>query len=340
MCEGRPQAVSVALIAGASRGLGLALARELGSRGHRLVICARDSDELEVAAADLGDRGYEVRTEVVDVADQSAVEGLVAETEREVGPIEVMICVAGIIQVGSVESLHHDHFQQAIDVMLWGPIHTATAVLPGMRARGHGRIGIITSIGGLVPAPHLLPYSTAKFGAVGFSRGLRSELVGTGVKVTTVVPGLLRTGSHGRALFVGDQPREFAWFAAAASLPLLSMDADRAATVIVDGVLKGRANVLLTPLTHVASRVAALAPNLTAGLLGLTVRALPRDPSTGENAELNGTVEGRVARSRLSERGKRILSRLTVLGDRAAKRFRQGPIEVESPSAPIDHPSQ
>lgn len=317
----------VAFIAGASRGLGLAIARELGSKEHRLVICARDAGELAQAAEDLAGRGYDVHTEVVDVADLAAVESLVERTETEIGPIETLICVAGVIQVGPLDSLDREHFKQAIDIMLWGPVNTATAVLPAMRCRGRGRIGVITSIGGLVPAPHLLPYSTAKFGAVGFARGLRSELAGTGISVTTVVPGLMRTGSHGRALFVGDQAREFAWFAAAASLPVLSMNADRAAARIVSGVLRGRANVLLTPLTHVASRVAAMAPNLTAAALSLTVRALPAsEPGQEFGRPTPGrTVEGRVARGRLTPQGDRILARLTVLGDKAARRFLQGP---------------
>ncbi len=334
----------VAFVAGASRGLGLAIARELGSRGYRLVICARAADALARAVEDLNGRGFTVTAEVADVADRSAVEALVARTETQIGPIEVLICVAGIIQVGPFDSLTHEHFRQAIDVMLWGPMHTATAVLPAMRARGRGRIGVITSVGGLVPAPHLLPYSTAKFGAVGFSRGLRSELAGTGVRVTTVAPGLMRTGSHGRALFVGDQEREFAWFAAAASLPVLSMNADRAANRIVSGVLSGRANVLLTPLTHVASRVAALAPNLTAAALGLSVRALPAaPPPEGEAAVEPGdgedTIEGRVARTHLSPRGQRLLARLIVLGDRAAGRFLQGALaKTSDPDQSADSP--
>src|SRR5215207_10885630 len=87
-----------------------------------------------------------------------------------------MICVAGIIQVGPLEALTREHFTSAIDTMLWGPINISLAVVPGMRERKRGRIGLITSVGGLVSVPHLLPYCSAKFGAVGFSRGLRAEL--------------------------------------------------------------------------------------------------------------------------------------------------------------------
>ena len=310
----------VALVAGASRGLGLALARELGSRGYRLAICARQELELARAAGDLRDRGYLVDTEVVDVGDQESVNRWVGAVEDEAGAIEVMICVAGIIQVGPFADLDRSLFDEAIDVMLWGPVNTTLAVLPAMRRRRRGRIGVITSVGGLLAAPHLLPYSTAKFGAVGFSRGLRSELVGTGVSVTTVAPGLMRTGSHQRATFVGDLGREYAWFAAAASLPLLSMDADRAAERIVDAILRGRANLLLTPLAHIASRCAALAANLTAALLSLVVRLLPKPVGAAGSAS---PVEGKDARERLSPRSRAVLDAVTSMGDRAARRFLQ-----------------
>ena len=172
----------------------------------------------------------------------------------------MLLHVAGVIQVGPLASLSRDDFREAIDIMLWGPINTALPVSSRMLTRGRGRIGIVTSVGGLIAAPHLLPYSTAKFGATGFSRGLRSELAGTGVTVTTVEPGLMRTGSHLNAQFLGDQGPEFAWFSAADNIPLLSMDADRAAGQIVDAVLAGRAVVQPTPLAKVAGRVDALAP--------------------------------------------------------------------------------
>lgn len=176
-------------MAGGSRGLGLLIARELAGRGHRLVVCARDAAELEEAATDLRSRGAQVDTEVCDVSDNAAVTTMVSRVEARIGPVEVLVVVAGIIQVGPLESLERAHFQQAVGTMLWGPVNCALAVAPRMRDRGHGRIGTITSIGGFVSVPHLLPYSTAKFGAVGFTQGLRAELAGTGVTVTTVAPG-------------------------------------------------------------------------------------------------------------------------------------------------------
>ncbi|MBA8795016.1 NAD(P)-dependent dehydrogenase (short-subunit alcohol dehydrogenase family) [Friedmanniella endophytica] len=310
----------VALLVGGSRGLGLAMARDLAGQGWALALAARDPEQLRAAADDLVGRRPSVRIETfpLDVADAEAVAAAVAATEERLGPVALAICVAGVIQVGPLEALGREHFREAVDTMLWGPVNTAAAVLPGMRARGHGRIGVITSVGGLVAAPHLLPYSTAKFGAVGFARGLRTELTGTGVTVTTVVPGLMRTGSHRHAEFVGAQGEEFAWFAPAASVPGLSMDAGRAARRIVRAVRQGRAELWLTPLTQLAGRVAGLSPRLTAAVLALTVRLLP-DASGGHS----DTVEGHEARRRMPSRTRALVDRLTTLGDRASDRMLQ-----------------
>ena len=146
---------------------------------------------------------------VCDVRDRSAVVDLVEEVEDTIGPIDVLLSVAGIIEVGPAEAMTPETYDDAIDTMTRGPIHAALAVLPGMRRRGRGRIGTVTSIGGMVSPPHLLPYATAKFGAVGFSDGLAAALSGTGVTATTVVPGLMRTGSHQRARFSGDAAAEY-----------------------------------------------------------------------------------------------------------------------------------
>ncbi|MDN5760755.1 MAG: SDR family oxidoreductase [Microlunatus sp.] len=310
--DGRP----IALVAGASRGLGLLIARELHHRGYCPVITARSATELDQAARQLARDGIRVLTEVMDVARPAQVQDVVARVEEQTGPIDVLLCVAGVIQVGPLAALERSDFVEAVDVMLWGPINTALAVIPHMRRRGRGRIGIVASVGGLISAPHLLPYSTAKFAAVGFARGLRSELVGTGISVTTVTPGLMRTGSHLRAMFRGDVEREYAWFATAASLPVLSMDAGRAARRIVTAVLRGRPVLLLTPLARLAPRVDALTPRLGAAVLSLTTRLLPAWSPESSSVRLEGRqVEARLPRPRRAR-----LRRLTTWGRRAAER--------------------
>lgn len=309
----------VALVAGASRGLGLLIARELGRRGYRPVLWARDEDELTWAVETLAGEGVAADAVVCDVRDHERVEQLVAEIERETGPIDVAIHVAGIIQVGPLDALTRSHFEEAVEVMQWGPINVALAVLPGMRRRRRGRIGVVSSVGGLVSVPHLLPYSTAKFGAVGFTRGLTAELAGTGVTATTVVPGLMRTGSHLRATFTGDQPAEYAWFAPGASLPLLSMDAETAARRIVQGVLRGRSIVILTPLAKIGVRLNGLMPTTTSVVMKLVSTALPSTPVRDAGGAAGpGAVEGHQARARLRSG---VVERLSTLGNRAARRY-------------------
>ncbi|GAB4078776.1 SDR family NAD(P)-dependent oxidoreductase [Nostocoides australiense] len=317
--ERRPAASGLALVVGASRGLCMAIAADLTQRGHPVVICARTGDDLETAQAQLTVRrpGATVHTRVVDIGDEHAVDALVADVEETLGPIDIAIAVAGTIQVGPAETMTTEEFRDAMGTMAWGPIHLAWSVLPAMRRRGHGRIGVITSIGGMVSPPHLLPYATAKFAAVGFSDGLAAALSGTGVTATTVVPGLMRTGSHRRAQFAGDAAAEYAWFAPAASLPLLSMDVERAAARIVAGVLRGRPMVILTPLAKVGVRVRGLMPATTTRVMGRANRLLPE--SDRAPREL-GTIRPRLVEGGEADRrlGSPLVRRLTVLGERAA----------------------
>lgn len=317
----RPTVRPVALVAGASRGLGLLVARELAARGHRVVGLSRDPDALAGARDTMASWGHELITYVADVTDPDRLAAVVTEITSTEGPIEVAIHVAGVIQVGPEECFERRHYEQAIDTMLWGPINVTQAVLPGMRERGRGRLGVVTSIGGMISVPHLLPYSTAKFGAVGYTRGLASELAGTGITATTIVPGLMRTGSHVQATFVGDAAAEYAWFAPGASVPLISMDAERAAAKMVDAVLAGRRLALLSPMTKLGVRAYGLAPTTGDAALGIVARLLPSAPRSGVSD--GDTVVGHDARSRLRGPAKTVVETLTVLGNRASKRFNE-----------------
>ncbi len=205
----------VAVVTGASRGLGLLLARELARHGCPLVICARDAAELERAADGLRAEGAEVTAVAGDVTDETIPQRLVDTATERYGRIDIVISNAGIIQVGPVADARAGHFETALDTMALAPVRLALAALPVMRRQQHGRIVTIASIGGKMSVPHLLPYSTAKFAAVGFSEGLRAELGRGPVTVTTVVPGLMRTGSHLQARFTGRAEEEFTWFCSA-----------------------------------------------------------------------------------------------------------------------------
>jgi NAD(P)-dependent dehydrogenase (short-subunit alcohol dehydrogenase family) len=304
----------VALVTGGSRGLGLLIARELATRGFRLAVCARDRAELAAAEADLTRRGAEVLTVECDVADREQVDHLIRSVLDRFGRLDVLVNNAGIIEVAPVTAMTVEDFHTAQDVMFWGTLYPILAALPHLGSR-RGRIINVTSIGGKVSAPHLLPYNCAKFAAVGLSEGLRAELAGSGVTVTTAVPGLMRTGSHLRAFFKGQQHKEFAWFAVAASLPGLSMGARRAARRIVRAGLAGRAELTLTPAAKVAVRVHGLFPGTTARALGVVNRLLPSARPGGP------PVSGAAASAELDSR---LLRAATVLGRSASRRYHQG----------------
>src|SRR5690348_10836503 len=150
----------VVLITGGSRGLGLVMARQLVAQKARVAICARDPDELRRAKADLGD---DVVTVTCDVTDADQLERLVGEVHAQLGPIDVLINNAGIIQVGPMKLMTIEDYETAMATHFWAPLRLSLAVLPKMLERGVGRIVNICSIGGRIAVPHLLPYTASKF---------------------------------------------------------------------------------------------------------------------------------------------------------------------------------
>src|SRR5919199_722697 len=265
----------VVLITGSSRGLGLAIARELARKGSRIVLCARNADELERARQSVAELGADVFAMTCDVGDRGQVRELFQQATRRFGQIDVLVNNAGVITVGPLETQTLDDFERSMAVMFWGAVHPTLEVLPQMRARRAGRIVTITSIGGKVSVPHLLPYNAAKFAAVGFSEGLRAELARSGISVVTVVPWLMRTGSHLNAEFKGQHRREFGWFSLGATLPGISISADSAARQIVGAIERGDAELILGWQASVVARVQGLVPGLTADVLGIVNRLLP-----------------------------------------------------------------
>ena len=307
----------VALVTGASRGLGLLLARELARNGCSLVLCARDGAELERAAGELRAAGAQLITVAGDITDDGIPQQLVDTAVDRYGRLDILISNAGSIQVGPVQSTTPDQYEAALRTMALAPVRLALAALPVMQRQAHGRIVTIASIGGKVSVPHLLPYSTAKFAAVGFSEGLRAELGAGPVTVTTVVPGLMRTGSHLQAEFTGRRDEEFTWFSLGASLPLISMDAGRAAAQIIRAVRERRPEIILTPAGQVAARAAGIMPGLTTAVLHLAGR-LGLPAPAGDQA----AVPGRALRPAISPEAFR---RLTTLGRQAARRLNEIP---------------
>ena len=319
----------VALVTGGSRGLGLLISRELAAQGCRIAICARDEAELDRARADLEGRGAEVMTVVCDVADRSRVERMVGAITARFGRVDILVNNAGIIQGGPVHNMTVDDFEEAMNVMFWGTVFPTLAVLPQMWARRSGRIANVTSIGGKIGVPHLLPYACAKFAATGFSEGLSAELSRDGIVVTTIAPGLMRTGSFLQAFAKGNQEAEFAWFAVLGNLPFISMDAERAARQIVQSLRRGDRERVLTVPADLAARFHGLFPGVTTALLGAANRILP-----GPTGDPNSRARGLEIQERMDSD---LLRTATAMGQDAARRFNElSDPQPQRPPAEID----
>ena len=272
------------LVTGGSRGLGLVLAREFAANGARVAICARDEQELDQASDDLLSRGADVIAIKCDVTNMTEVENMVSRVRQRFGKIDVLVNNAGTIQVGPLEVMKREDFEHTMRAHFWGPLNTILAVLPEMRERRNGRIVNISSIGGKIAVPHLVPYSASKFALVGLSKGLNAELRKDGIVVTTVCPGLMRTGSPRNANFKGRHRDEYAWFSISDSLPVTSIKAERAARQIVDACKQGRAELIITIQAKMAVAFDALFPELSAELMAIVNRVLPGPGGIGERS--------------------------------------------------------
>lgn len=258
-----------ALITGGSRGLGLAIARELGRLGAHVSIAARDDAELDAARQDLAARGIGVSVIVSDLTDPTQASRLVERVVAVRGRLDILVNNAGVIQVGPVEHMETADFEEALVIHFWAPLQTMLAAIPVMRRQGGGRIVNVSSIGGKIGVAHLVPYCASKFALTGLSTAIRAELVKDKILVTTVSPGLMRTGSAFNAQFKGRHREEFTWFTVSDSIPLLSMDAASAARKIVDACRCGDAELVVGWPAKLAVVASAIAPSAVA--LGMRI---------------------------------------------------------------------
>jgi len=187
------------LITGGSRGLGLVLARQLAARGAKLVICARDEEELRRAEGELVASGATVLAIPCDLTDRDQARDLAETAIRHFGAVDVLVNNASIIAVSPIEHVTMEDYHAVMDANFWSAVNLTYHLVPHMQQRRSGRIVNVSSIGGKIGVPHLSTYCAAKFAVVGWSRSIRAELMKDGIVVTTICPGLMRTGSprHG-----------------------------------------------------------------------------------------------------------------------------------------------
>jgi NAD(P)-dependent dehydrogenase (short-subunit alcohol dehydrogenase family) len=276
------------LITGGSRGLGLALAQECLSRGANVTLMARTADDLR-RAQDRLNAGPRVQTVTGDVRRDGDAERAVQEAVRAHGRLDVLVNNAGIIQIGPEANTTEQDYRDALEVNTLGPLRMVRAARPYLR--GGGRVLIVSSVGGRVAIPHLGPYSVSKFASAGLGQALRAELAREGIVVSTVLPGLMRTGSPLNAPVKGQVRREYALIATLAALPVVSLDASEAARRILNALEAGRAETMIGGPAAVLRAVQGAAPELTASLMGLAARLLP-GPAASNRAVTGRDAEG------------------------------------------------
>src|SRR5262249_8687316 len=233
------------------------------------------------------------------------------------GRIDVLINNAGIIQVGPLEHMQRGDFEEAMAVHFWGPLHTMMAAIPEMTRQGGGRIVNISSIAGKIGVPHLAPECASKFALAGLSDSIRAEVAKDNVYVTTVCPGMMRTGSPFNAWFKGRHRDEFAWFAISDSIPGMTMHASRAAAQVIEACRYGDCELGVTLPAELAMMINGVLPEAVATMMALANRVVLPSPTE------DGSGDHR--RSGWQSLSDSAPSRLTALTERAAAENNQLP---------------
>jgi NADP-dependent 3-hydroxy acid dehydrogenase YdfG len=189
---GEPLRDRVAVVTGASSGIGAAVSRALAREGTRVALAARRRDALLEVRTGLKD-GARSLVQPVDVTDREQVRSLVSRAEEELGPVDVLVHCAGVMYYTLMRNVREEEWDRTVEVNCKGTLNCVGAVLPGMLGRGRGHIVTISSDAGRKVFPGLAVYSASKFFVEALSQGLRLETAGTGIKVTTVQPGNVAT---------------------------------------------------------------------------------------------------------------------------------------------------
>ncbi|NIV37596.1 MAG: SDR family NAD(P)-dependent oxidoreductase, partial [Anaerolineae bacterium] len=198
----------VAIVTGAGRGIGRAMAQELARAGAAVAVLARSEDQLTETVALIEGEGGRAIALPADVTDQLAVARAVAETERQLGPVELLVNNAGGGgQVGPLWEVEPDAWWRCVEVNLRGSFLCAQAVVPGMVARQRGRVIITSSLAGTGPWPYMSSYAIGKAAVTRLAENLAAETEAHGISVFAVHPGPVRTAAW--EIFLSDEAKKY-----------------------------------------------------------------------------------------------------------------------------------
>jgi short-subunit dehydrogenase len=244
----------VCVITGASRGIGAALARELGKRGAKLALFARSEPEIDAIVAEFDRDDIDAIALVGDVTIDSDVRRLAKETIDHYGAIDVVIANAGIGVRSLFSALSMEDIRWVMEVNFFGVVRTIQATLPHLRRRPDSRIGIVSSLAGKLPLPAGSAYSASKFALQGLGLALREEEMNGGPKVTLLCPGFVESNISQASVVRGEGGREGPPKAIVVPTPI-------AAKEIADALIEGPPEVMITGHAKVIEAVRRLAPN-------------------------------------------------------------------------------
>ncbi len=249
-----------AVITGAASGIGRATAVALAREGARVAAVDLDRAGLAETASRIAAIGGEVTTYLIDVASRDAVYAFAHEVESAFGGADIVINNAGVAQVATVEELAYEDFEWVMNIDFWGMVYGTKAFLPQLRAKGQGHIVNVSSVFGLFAVPTQAAYNSAKFAVRGFTEALRHEMRGSGIAVSCVHPGGIKTNIMRNARFLQSVQTTVREEAATGFDRLARTTPERAAEVIISGIKKNKGRILIGPDAKVLDIIQRLMP--------------------------------------------------------------------------------
>ncbi|MGE5501092.1 MAG: SDR family NAD(P)-dependent oxidoreductase [Ignavibacteriales bacterium] len=250
----------VAVVTGAASGIGAELARQLAAKGCDLALADRNAGQLATVAAEARAKGVEVTEHVLDVADKAALAALPDAVLAEHGRVTLLINNAGVALMGRFDQVPLADFEWLMDINFWGPVRLTHAFLPTLLKQRQAHVVNLSSVFGLCAPPGQAPYVASKFGVRGFSESLRHELEGTGVGLTVVHPGGVKTAIATSARIPGTIDQAFGQEASQKFNTLLRTSAASAAATIIRAIERQAPRVLIGPDAKAADIVQRLSP--------------------------------------------------------------------------------